>query len=225
MKYLSLELLKENLSKVEDAKLVETTPEGFDEELFNRLSKEEKPKLIEENKINIIYAGEIFSKLRDIKPFIRALEDISKERPDLYKKINLMFFGNIDDGEAKRDLENLEISKVNKRIPFEEALKYMLNSEVLLIFGNKNSKQIPAKIYEYFGAKGKIFVIYGDENDPIKKLVENHERCKNTLNNKNDIKNSLIEILETKEEALLGEADYNFEWKTITKRLTDIFKK
>ena len=136
-----------------------------------------------------------------------------------------MFFGNIDDGEAKRDLENLEISKVNKRIPFEEALKYMLNSEVLLIFGNKNSKQIPAKIYEYFGAKGKIFVIYGDENDPIKKLVENHERCKNTLNNKNDIKNSLIEILETKEEALLGEVDYNFEWKTITKRLTDIFKK
>ena len=81
------------------------------------------------------------------------------------------------------------------------------------------------RIQSRFGGKGKICVIYGDENDPIKKLVENHERCKNTLNNKNDIKNSLIEILETKEEALLGEADYNFEWKTITKRLTDIFKK
>ena len=198
---------------------------GFDEELFERLSKEEKPKLIEEKKINIIYAGEIFSKLRDIKPFIKALENISKENPDLYKKINLMFFGNIDDSEAKRDLDALEISKVNKRIPFEEALKYMLNSEVLLIFGNKNSKQIPAKIYEYFGAKGKIFVIYGDENDPIKKLVENHTRCKSTLNNEEDIKNSLIEILETPKEALLGEADYNFEWKTITKRLTNIFNK
>ena len=198
---------------------------GFDEELFERLSKEEKPKLIEENKINIIYAGEIFSKLRDIKPFIKALENISKENPDLYKKINLMFFGNIDDSEAKRDLDALEISKVNKRIPFEEALKYMLNSEVLLIFGNKNSKQIPAKIYEYFGAKGKIFVIYGDENDPIKKLVENHTRCKSTLNNEEDIKNSLIEILETPKEALLGEDDYNFEWKTITKRLTNIFNK
>ena len=58
----------------------------------------------------------------------------------------------------------------------------MLNSEVLLLFGNKNSKQIPAKIYEYFGAEGKILIIYGDEKDPIRKLTENHERCVNTLN-------------------------------------------
>lgn len=48
----------------------------------------------------------------------------------------------------------------------------MLNGEVLLLFGNKNSKQIPAKIYDYFGAKGRIFVIYGDKDDPIKRVVE-----------------------------------------------------
>ena len=44
------------------------------------------------------------------------------------------------------------------------------------MFGNKNSKQIPAKIYDYFGAKGRIFVIYGDENDPIKRVVENNTK-------------------------------------------------
>lgn len=197
---------------------------GFDEELFKKLSKENKPKLIDENKINIIYAGEIFSKLRDIKPFVEAVEDISKENPFLYKKMNLLFFGNIDDAEAKSKLESLEVSKVSPRIPFEEALKYMLNSEVLLIFGNKNSKQIPAKIYEYFGAKGKIFVIYGDENDPIKKLVEDHKRCVNTLNNKEYIKEKLTSILEMSKEDLLGEEDYSFEWKSITERLINIFK-
>ena len=100
----------------------------------------------------------------------------------------------------------------------------MLNSEVLLIFGNKNSKQIPAKIYEYFGAKGKIFVIYGDENDPIKKLVEDHKRCVNTLNNKEYIKEKLTSILEMSKEDLLGEEDYSFEWKSITERLINIFK-
>ena len=197
---------------------------GFDEELFKKLSNENKPKLIDENKINIIYAGEIFSKLRDIKPFVEAVEDISKENPFLYKKMNLLFFGNIDDAEAKSKLESLEVSKVSPRIPFEEALKYMLNSEVLLIFGNKNSKQIPAKIYEYFGAKGKIFVIYGDENDPIKKLVEDHKRCVNTLNNKEYIKEKLTSILEMSKEDLLGEEDYSFEWKSITERLINIFK-
>ena len=41
----------------------------------------------------------------------------------------------------------------------------MLNSQVLLLFGNKNSKQIPAKVYDYFGAEGLIFVILGDENE------------------------------------------------------------
>ncbi|ETJ29171.1 hypothetical protein Q604_UNBC16286G0001, partial [human gut metagenome] len=45
---------------------------------------------------------------------------------------------------------------VSGRIPFDEALKYMLNGDILLLFGNKNSKQIPAKIYDYFGAKGFI---------------------------------------------------------------------
>lgn len=197
---------------------------GFDEILFEKLSKENKPKLIDDDKINIIYAGEIFSKLRDIKPFVEALEDISQEKPWLYKKINLLFFGNIDDAEAKSKLESLEVSKVSPRIPFEEALKYMLNSEVLLIFGNRNSKQIPAKIYEYFGAKGKIFVVYGDENDPIKKLVEDHKRCVNTLNNKEDIKEKLISILDMNKEDLLGEEDYSFEWKSITERLINIFK-
>lgn len=197
---------------------------GFDEILFKKLSKEGKPELINKDKINIIYAGEIFSKLRDIKPFVEALEDISQEKPYLYKKINLLFFGNIDDSEAKLKLESLEVSKVSSRISFEEALKYMLNSEVLLLFGNKNSKQIPAKIYEYFGAKGKIFVVYGDENDPIKKLVEYHKRCVNTLNNKEDIKENLLSILNMNKEELLGEEDYSFEWKTITERLINIFK-
>lgn len=64
----------------------------------------------------------------------------------------------------------------------------MLNGEVLLLFGNKNSKQIPAKIYDYFGAQGRIFVIYGDKDDPIKRVVENHRKCVVTENNSKEIK-------------------------------------
>ena len=122
---------------------------GFDSKLYYKLSFEKSPELINSNKINMIYTGEIFSKLRDIKPFVTALEEIKEENYEVYKMFNVLFFGNIDDVDGRRRLENLEVAKVSGRIPFDEALKYMLNGDILLLFGNKNSKQIPAKIYDY----------------------------------------------------------------------------
>jgi len=198
---------------------------GFDGEFFDKLLKEPKPELIDENKVNILYAGEIFSKLRDINPFIEALLEIKKESPELYSKINLLFFGNIDNATIKERLDSLDISTVRSRIPFNEAIKYMLNSEILLLFGNKNSKQIPAKIYEYFGAKGKIFVVYGDVNDPITKIVKDNPRCINTENSKDEIKEKLISLLKTKKEELMTEADKRYEWSSIVERLNSALDK
>lgn len=197
---------------------------GFDEEFFNKLLTEPIPELIDNNKVNILYAGEIFSKLRDINPFIESLLDIKKEAPELYSKINLLFFGNIDDAMIKEKLESLEISSVKQRIPFNEAIKYMLNSEILLLFGNKNSKQIPAKIYEYFGAKGKIFVIYGDKSDPISKIVKENPRCINSQNIKSEIKDNLLSLLKAEKKELMSEADSRYEWSSIIDRLNKILK-
>lgn len=196
---------------------------GFDSKLYYRLSFEEAPQLIDKNKINMIYTGEIFSKLRDIRPFVTALEEIKKEDKETYSMLNVLFFGNIDDIEGKKRLKNLEIANVSGRIPFDEALKYMLNGNVLLLFGNKNSKQIPAKIYDYFGAKGRIFVIYGDENDPIKSVVENNEKCISTLNNVNEIKKNIYSMVEMfKKNNLECAPDMNYEWNSIVERLNNI---
>ena len=196
---------------------------GFDLKLYYKLSFEKTPKLINKNKINIIYTGEIFSKLRDIKPFVRALEEIKNEDPETYNMLNVLFFGNIDDIEGKKKLKNLEIASVSRRIPFNEALKYMLNGDILLLFGNKNSKQIPAKIYDYFGAKGRIFVIYGDENDPIKAVVENNEKCIATLNNVNKIKDKIYDMVYMfKRGDLECAPDLNYEWNSIVERLNNI---
>ena len=195
---------------------------GYDKEFFARLYIEKIPSLIKKDKINIIYAGEIFSKLRNINPFIEAVKEIESENNDLYEKMNIMFFGNIDDAQAKTQLESLSIAKVSKRIPFNEAIKYMLHSQVLLLFGNKNSKQIPAKVYEYMGAEGTIFTIYGDENDPIKRIVENHKKCVNSLNNKDDIKENLMRLLQKDNYKSLP--DENYEWAAITKRLNEILR-
>lgn len=198
---------------------------GFDSKLYSKLLNEEKPELIEENKINIIYTGEIFSKLRDIRPFINALREIKKENLDDFKLLNVLFFGNIDDEIGKKALEKLEIAKVSPRIPFNEALKYMLNGDILLLFGNKNSKQIPAKIYDYFGATGKIFVIYGDENDPIKRITNGNNKCISTENTMESIKEKIYEMIRMyKDNNLRCEPDNYYEWDSIVERLNNILE-
>ncbi|SFC54151.1 glycosyl transferase group 1 [Clostridium uliginosum] len=198
---------------------------GFDKGLYQRLSLEEVPKLIKNDKLNMVYTGEIFSKLRDINPFIKALEEIKNENIDSYNMLNILFFGNIDDVEGKKRLEQLEVSSVSSRIPFDEALKYMLNSEVLLLFGNKNSKQIPAKIYDYFGTNGKVFVIYGDDKDPIRDLVENHDKCITSNNSSYEIKDKIYRLIENyKNKEIKVVPDYKYEWNSIVKKLNNILE-
>lgn len=197
---------------------------GYDEKQYSEIKKTANPNLINKEKVNFVYAGEIFSKLRDVNPFIGALNNIKENNVALYNKLNVMFFGNIDDEDIKNKLMKVENVNVSPRIPYDEALGYMLNSEVLLLFGNKNSKQIPAKIYDYFGADGLIFVILGDENDPIKDVVKNKKKCIVVNNNTNEIINGIdkiVSMIENKEK--YGPIE-EYKWQYISKRLNDILK-
>lgn len=197
---------------------------GYDEKQYSEIKKSSKPSLINKDKINFVYAGEIFSKLRDVNPFIGALNDIKDKNVELYNKLNVMFFGNIDDEDIKNKLMQVENVNVSPRIPYDEALGYMLNSEVLLLFGNKNSKQIPAKIYDYFGVDGLIFVILGDENDPIRDVVENKKKCIVVNNNTHEIVNGINKIVSMLENNEKYGPIEEYKWQYISKRLNDILK-
>lgn len=197
---------------------------GYDEKQYKEIKEKSNPKLIEKEKINFVYAGEIFSKLRNVNPFIDALNVIKNENIDLYNKLNIIFFGNIDSDEVKNKLNVIDKVSVSPRIPYDEALGYMLNSQVLLLFGNKNSKQIPAKVYDYFGAEGLIFVILGDENDPIKDVVKNKEKCIVVNNNVDEIVNGINKIASMIELGIKHGAIEEYKWQYISKRLNDILR-
>ena len=197
---------------------------GYDEKQYKEIKEKSNPKLIEKEKINFVYAGEIFSKLRNVNPFIDSLNVIKNENIDLYNKLNIMFFGNIDSDEVKNKLNVIDKVSVSPRIPYDEALGYMLNSQVLLLFGNKNSKQIPAKVYDYFGAEGLIFVILGDENDPIKDVVKNKEKCIVVNNNVDEIVNGINKIASMIELGIKHGAIEEYKWQYISKRLNDILR-
>ena len=197
---------------------------GYDEKQYKEIKEKSNPKLIEKEKINFVYAGEIFSKLRNVNPFIDALNVIKNENIDLYNKLNIMFFGNIDSDEVKNKLNAIDKVSVSPRISYDEALGYMLNSQVLLLFGNKNSKQIPAKVYDYFGAEGLIFVILGDKNDPIKDVVKNKEKCIVVNNNVDEIVNGINKIASMIELGIKHGAIEEYKWQYISKRLNDILR-
>ena len=197
---------------------------GYDENQYEEIKKSLTPKLINKEKVNFVYAGEIFSKLRDVRPFIEALNNIKDTNISLYNDLNVMFFGNIDDEEIKNKLMAVDNINVSPRIPYDEALAYMLNSEVLLLFGNKNSKQIPAKIYDYFGADGIIFVILGDENDPIKDVVENKNKCVVVNNTADEIVNGINKIISMIKNGEKYGPIEEYKWQYISKKLNDILK-
>ena len=197
---------------------------GYDNKVYKEIEKNEIPKLINKEKINLVYAGEIFSKLRDIRPFIKAINKLKCENSELYNKLNILFFGNIDNDEVKKELLEIDKVKVSNRIPYNEALGYMINADILLLFGNKNSKQIPAKIYDYFGCYGYILVILGDENDPIIEVVSNLDKCRISNNNDEAIRSSIIEL---SDKIIKGEKSNKieeYEWKNISKRLDSILR-
>ena len=197
---------------------------GYDAKLYEEIKKDDIPELIKKDKINIVYAGEIFSKLRDIRPFIRAIKNIKKNNMELYKKLNILFFGNIDDDELRKDLLEIDNVRVSNRIPYKEALGYMLNANILLLFGNKNSKQIPAKIYDYFGCYADILVILGDEKDPIIDVVSDLDKCTVSINNLYYIEKAITYIAEKNIQGCESKQIQEYEWANISKRLYSILK-
>ena len=195
---------------------------GYDDKTYREIEKKVKPELIKANKVNVVYTGEIFSKLRDIKPFINALNEIEKKDVELYNKLNILFFGNIDNNDLKEELKSVEAVNVSNRIPYKDALGYMVKADILLLFGNKNSKQIPAKIYDYFGCVAYVLVILGDEKDPIISVVENIDKCIVVRNNEEDIVNRLIDLVNKVDSGMISEPISAYEWKNISKKLNNI---
>lgn len=198
---------------------------GYDENSYKKIINEPIPKLINKNRINIVYTGEIFHKLRDLTPFIEALEYLKNNNLELYKTLNILFFGNIDNKTVEERLKKQECVTVSSRIPYKEALSYMLNGDILLLFGNKNSKQIPAKIYDYFGTNALIFVVLGDMNDPIQEIVNDKDKCMVTENDYLSIYKTLISSIKSISE---NQKDFKplveYEWNNIVKKLYSIFK-
>ena len=174
-------------------KSMEIIHRGFDDKLYCD-SKKNYPSDFQSDKINVLYAGDIVKGVRNIREFIKALGLIQINFSDLFYKLNVNFVGNINDLEQK-ELANESSIKLKSRIPYSDIINMVVNADILLIFGNKEFSQIPAKIYDYMGSNAIILAILEDYSDPLYELVSGINGIYCCINNCDDIMRAMCDIL------------------------------
>jgi glycosyltransferase involved in cell wall biosynthesis len=161
---------------------------GYELDLYEKLENiKKRSNGFEDNKINIVHTGTIYKELRDITPLFNALLSIKDNNVEFYEKFNFIFVGQFTDEEDRKLLSSLEAIKVINYIPFEEAMKYVVDADFLLLYGNKNSTQVPGKLYEYIGSKAPIITLLGSYEDELSDIMKLIDKGPSILNDKESI--------------------------------------
>lgn len=131
-------------------------PNGFDPEDFNHI----KPNKVN-NKMTFTYVG-TYGGMRPMNYFFQALREFLDEVPEAEQEIEVVFVGTLS-VIVQRLAEKLGLGTVIRfkgHLPHKEAIKSILESDVLLLFqfeDHGGSTALPSKIFEYMKAGKTIF--------------------------------------------------------------------
>ena len=126
--------------------------------------------------LSIAHLGALYF-TRDPKPLLRAVADLTKSKELPVDKFRLLLVGGIDsrDQELEEILVRSNLQKVlelTPRLPYSEAQRYMLVSDVLLLIQPDFPLQIPRKLYEYMAARRPVLCIAEPEGATAKMVRE-----------------------------------------------------
>ncbi len=135
---------------------------GFDPEDFEKA----KPVPKHSNRMVLTYSG-IFMVYNTPKYFLKAFKELSVEKPDVAKNIELHFVGFLRKENYKlvKKLKLQEFVYDHGYVDHIDAVSYLLSSDVLwmMIGKRKNIDAIlPGKLYEYIGTKKPIIACVPD---------------------------------------------------------------
>ncbi len=162
--------LKYHLPVTKTALVYRGYPQAVYQEILAANPRHQLPDL-KPDCLNLIHLGTIYKELRDINPLCEALKRLQQAEKKIFEKLNIIFIGIFTDHSYKEKLQQFANVVVRDPLPYQEALKYMLLADGLLLYGNKNSSQVPGKLYEYAGSPAFILTILGDAQDELKKIM------------------------------------------------------
>ena len=173
------QLAAEQLQKLHPTQEIKAILNGYDPEEI-KLIKNNPQK---NNKLNLTYAGSLYSGKRNPEILFKAISDLIKEGKIQKDKIELNFYGDNSNLEILKNKYQLTDNvKINGFIPHEEVLKKQNQSDILLLISWNNPKEkifIPGKVYEYIGLQHPVLSI-GYKEGSLKDLINDTNIGKHT---------------------------------------------
>ncbi len=138
---------------------IETITNGFDSDDFKNLNQKNRSQ-----KFRIVYTGSIYGQLT-AKSFFIAIKELISEKPELKKKLEVIFVGNYGKETINlvNELKLKETVHLKGYVPHKKCIELIVNSDVLLLLitllGSKGKEILTGKIFEYLASKKPIIAI------------------------------------------------------------------
>lgn len=138
-------------------------PNGYDQEEFDHVVQG----TTRDHRFTITYSGDFYGE-RNPLPFLIAISELIQGKKMAAEDISIRFVGSCEAGNGRLLREEIDklglgnIVEVTGRLPRGQALRYIVDSDVLLIIQVETELQIPVKFYEYL-ASGKPILALTDE--------------------------------------------------------------
>lgn len=187
---------------------VVTITNGYDGEEFVGIERRST-----EERFTITYTGSFYQDYSPL-PFIKGMKMFLAKRPELKDRIRLCFIGKMDEyrDEIKDGLKG--VVEFKDYLPHREAIKYMVNSHLLLLLlPSKPGAETwyPGKIFEYMASGTPVLALVPD--GLAKRLIE--ESRTGFVVNPEDVDAISERIYELYRRWERGELTTNPDWKVI----------
>lgn len=203
---------------------------GIDENIFKNVSRLKKD-IPNKKTCKLVHSGLLYQQERNPEHFFKAISKLKEDGEINSSDLKIVLRASGNEAEYQKTIINFKIDDIisfEKRIPYNEALLEMINSDGLLLFqGASCNHQIPAKLYEYLRV-GKPIIglvdIHGDTYSTLQKSghhymanLDSVEQIINCINNfLKDLKSNSI-----KDNRFVTD---KFDRKERTKQLALIFQ-
>lgn len=142
---------------------------GFDEEDYSISSFQKNDRL------TFVYTGNIYEDKQDPVPFFAAIKTIVANGIIGENEISVDFYGRKHAWIEKivNDMRISHIVRFHGYIPFRECIRKQANADTLLMLHSKSANEkawIPAKLFEYMGARRPIISV-GCGEGPVGKIL------------------------------------------------------
>jgi hypothetical protein len=177
--------------------------------------------------IRFVYTGQFLDNIREPFTFYSALNILDRK---LLAKIRIDIYGNMP-RQFRCHLPKLcDMNIVNYYgiVPNHQIAKFQSEADILLLFSNASSYQLPSKVFEYAAAKKPILCIKQQESDIAGNFVQKHKLGWVIQNNEVGISDFISKIVTQKmhNRTLNSTLDINsISWESRTMEFFSFLKK